>query len=284
MILYAVLAVCLLVVLWQLRRLNRARVLAQAANTAKSEFVANMSHELRTPLSAILGMTELLAGSRLDDRQHGMLDIVRGSADELMALINGVLDFAALEAGHIRLERTAFALRSCVEGVLGLVRPQAASKGLTLEVSVAGDVPGRILGNRLRLQQVLKSLVDNAMKFTEAGKVRLEVSVACTADETELLLFRIVDTGIGIDAEALARLFTPFTQADSRSTRRYQGAGLGLANRPSHCAPTGAAYARFRGSRKRARARFHLLVSGADGGSRTGRLSAGFGTGARRNG
>jgi two-component system, sensor histidine kinase len=229
MILYAVLAVCLLVVLWQLRRLNRARVLAQAANTAKSEFVANMSHELRTPLNAIVGMTELLAGTRLDDGQRDMLEIVRGSAQELMALIDGVLDFAALEAGRVRLERTAFALRGCVEGVLGVMRPQAVSKGLMLEVSVAGDVPGWILGDPSRLRQVLRNLVDNAVKFTEAGKVRVELSVACSADETKLLLFRVEDTGIGIDAEALARLFTPFTQADSKSTRRYQGTGLGLA-------------------------------------------------------
>jgi CheY-like chemotaxis protein/nitrogen-specific signal transduction histidine kinase len=229
MVLCAVLAIGLLVVLWRLRRLNRARVSAQAANSAKSQFVANVSHELRTPLNAILGMTELLAETGLDEAQRGMLDIVRGSAESLLALVNGVLDFAALEAGQVRLERTPFPLRSCVSTVLGTVRPQSTAKGLLLEVSIADDVPSQIVGDPLRLHQVLFTLLGNAVKFTEAGKVRLEVSVACGATQTQALLFRVVDTGIGISPEARARLFTPFTQGDAASTRRYEGTGLGLA-------------------------------------------------------
>ncbi len=229
MVLCAVLAIGLLVVLWRLHRLNRARVSAQAANTAKSQFVANMSHELRTPLNAILGMTELLAETGLDDAQRGMLDIVRGSAESLLALVNGVLDFSALEAGQVCLERTAFPLRMCLSSVLGIVRPQTNAKGLLLEVSVAEDLPIKIVGDPLRLQQILFTLLGNAVKFTEAGKVRLEVSVVRGATATQALLFRVVDTGIGISPEARAGLFTPFTQGDTASTRRYEGTGLGLA-------------------------------------------------------
>ena len=229
MILYAVLLAALVVGLWQVRRLNHARLAAQAANTAKSEFVANVGHELRTPLNAILGMTKLLQESGLDAGQRGMLDIVHSNAEVLLALINGVLDFAALESGRIRPERTVFALRNCVESALGLVRPQLVSKELVLEVSIADHVPARIVGDPLRLHQILLYLLGNAVKFTETGKVRLEVSVADGAGETKALLFRVVDTGIGIDAQTLNKLFTPFTQADSASTRRYQGVGLGLA-------------------------------------------------------
>jgi CheY-like chemotaxis protein len=229
MILYGLVALGLLVMAWQFRRLNHARLAAQAANRAKSEFVANMGHELRTPLNAILGMSELLAETSLDEGQRGMLDILRGSAEALLAMINGVLDFAALEAGRVRLEQTEFALRSCVESVAGLIRPQATAKGLELEVLVADDVPGRIVGDPLRLQQILLNLMTNAVKFTQAGRVRLELTLTCPENQTQALLFRVIDTGIGIDSDTLGRLFTPFTQADSGSARRYEGAGLGLA-------------------------------------------------------
>jgi two-component system, sensor histidine kinase and response regulator len=229
MILYALLAMAAVAFYWHWRRLDRARAAAQAANRAKSEFVANMSHELRTPLNAILGMTELLSETQLDDAQLGMLDIVRGSAEALLAQVNGVLDFAALEAGHTKLERTAFALRSCVASVTGLIRPRVAAKGLVLEVSIADDVPGRFVGDPLRLHQVLLTLLANAAKFTEAGKVRLEVSVASGASKAQAVLFRVVDTGVGIDRKARSQLFKPFTQADSGTTRRYEGTGLGLA-------------------------------------------------------
>jgi CheY-like chemotaxis protein/nitrogen-specific signal transduction histidine kinase len=229
MILYCLLLAGLLVVVWQFRRLNHARLAAQAANRAKSEFVANMGHELRTPLHAILGMSELLSETTLDEGQRGMLDILRGSAETLLAMINGVLDFAALEAGRVRLEQTEFALRSCVESVVGLIRQQAAAKGLEMEVLIADDVPGRILGDPLRLQQILLNLLSNAVKFTETGKVRVELTLTGPEGQTNALLFRVIDTGAGVDPETLGRLFTPFTQADSGSSRRYEGAGLGLA-------------------------------------------------------
>ncbi|HLI83650.1 MAG TPA: response regulator [Bryobacteraceae bacterium] len=229
MIFYCLLVAGLAVVVWQFRRLDHARIAAQAANRAKSEFVANMGHELRTPLNAILGMSELLSETTLDEGQRGMLDILRGSAETLLAMINGVLDFAALEAGRVRLEQTEFALRSCVESVVGLIRQQAAAKRLEMELLIADDVPSRILGDPLRLQQILLTLLANAVKFTATGKVRLEVTLNCQEGQTRALLFRVIDTGTGIDPDKLGRLFTPFTQAESGSTRRYAGAGLGLA-------------------------------------------------------
>jgi CheY-like chemotaxis protein/nitrogen-specific signal transduction histidine kinase len=229
MIIYALLAFGLLVLLWQFHRLNRARMAALAANHAKTQFVANMSHELRTPLNAILGMSELLAGTELDERQREMVTLVRQSSDALLALINGVLDFAALEAGRVRLERIAFGLRECVQSVASLVAPQAASKGLCLEVSVADNVPGRIMGDPLRLHQILHHLLANAVKFTQAGSARLEISVVCSGSPAAGLLFRVVDTGIGMTPEVLNRLFTPFMQGESASSRRYGGTGLGVA-------------------------------------------------------
>lgn len=230
MILYAFAAtVGLLLVLWRLRRLSRTNLSIQTANRAKSEFLANISHELRTPLNAILGMTALLEETPLNDNQRGMMEIVRESSEALLELVNGVLDFAALEAGHVRLERNSFALRSCVASVISLIRPQTASKGLMLETSLGDDVPGRVVGDPLRLHQILLTLLENAVKFTQTGKVRLEISVTCGAGEAKALLFHVIDTGIGIDPAACDRLFTPFTQADSASTRRYAGTGLGLA-------------------------------------------------------
>jgi signal transduction histidine kinase/ActR/RegA family two-component response regulator len=224
-LLTAALAMCF----WLFRQLRKSRAASAKANEAKSEFVSNISHELRTPLNGILGMLELLAETSLDPQQREMVVLGRGSAESLLATIAQLLDFAQIETGHVRLERAGFVVRETIEAAVRLVRPTAEAKALSLEVTVADTVPHTIMGDTARLCQVLVHLIANAVKFTERGEVRLEVTLAGDVQSTNALLFRVVDSGIGIAPETAARLFTPFTQADTTSTRRYGGFGLGLA-------------------------------------------------------
>jgi PAS domain S-box-containing protein len=214
-------------------RLIQARVAAEAANTAKSEFLANMSHEIRTPLNGVIGMLDLLDRDAFDPEQRSMLETARSSADALLTLINDVLDFSKIEAGKLALEQIDLELAPLVEEVATLFSRQAHAKGIELSCLVHRDVPAVVRGDPTRLRQILANLVSNAIKFTERGEVFISLQVTGTAavegiGTAALLRAEIRDTGIGMSEEVIGRLFQAFTQADSSTTRRYGGTGLGL--------------------------------------------------------
>jgi len=209
--------------------LERARLAAEAAVRAKSRFLANMSHELRTPLNGVVGMASLLESTGLDAKQRQFVRTLRSSAESLVTLINDVLDLSKVEAGKLTLARTQFEVRREIEQVVNLFSARAYEKNIELAAHVALDVPQSMLGDPVRLRQVLGNLVNNAIKFTESGAVLLAVTVA-RADGGELQLeFSVNDTGVGVAPDEQARIFEAFEQADDSTTRRFGGTGLGLA-------------------------------------------------------
>jgi len=207
--------------------LRLAKEVAEAADRAKSQFLANMSHELRTPMAGVLGMLDIALGGPLEAEQREFIQTARHSAGSLVRILNDILELTRIEAGMLSIEEKPFSLRECVASVVDIFIAEARRKRLDLVLSMAGNVPKTVVGDQLRLRQVLTNLVGNAVKFTERGRVELTVASSLIPSAREVT-FTVADTGIGIPDDKKPLIFRPFSQVDESHSRRYGGTGLGL--------------------------------------------------------